>query len=258
VLRTVPTGNCTRFAAKPLTRGGTPVPVWLAALKREALPSLDLTGCPGMVVVAPHPDDETLGLGATISQLVSSGVNVQVVSVSDGGAARPNASLSEQIRMEVTRRHELRRATGVLGISAPMSLGLPDGQLADHEDKLTDLLEEILEGVAPRTWCAATWRGDGHPDHEAVGRAAAAACARTGVALLEYPVWMWHWASPGDPGVPWDRAYSVPATGRALSRKRRAAQCFRSQFASGTADSTPVLPPFVLQRLLAVGEVVFR
>ncbi|HSS26311.1 MAG TPA: PIG-L family deacetylase, partial [Mycobacterium sp.] len=71
-MRTIPIGNCTRFAAKPLTRGGTPVPVWLAALDREALPSLDLTGCRSLVVVAPHPDDETLGLGATIAQLVSS------------------------------------------------------------------------------------------------------------------------------------------------------------------------------------------
>jgi LmbE family N-acetylglucosaminyl deacetylase len=257
-LKNVPTGNCARLAAKPLTCGGTPVPVWLAALKLEALPPLDLSGCPGMVVVAPHPDDETLGLGATIAQLVASGVDVQMVSVSDGGAARPGASLSEQLRLETTRRHELRRATSVLGTSAPMSLSLPDGQLADHEDRLTDLLVEILGGVAHRTWCAATWRGDGHPDHEAVGRAAAAACARTGAALLEYPVWMWHWASPADPGVPWDRAYSVPASGWALSRKRLAAQCFRSQFEPGTADLAPVLPAFVLPRLLAVGEVVFR
>ena len=78
-MRTIPTSNCTRFAAKPLTRGGTPVPVWLAALDRGALPPLDLSGCPGLVVVAPHPDDETLGLGATIAQLVASGVDVQVV-----------------------------------------------------------------------------------------------------------------------------------------------------------------------------------
>ena len=257
-MRTIPTSNCTRFADKPLTRGGTPVPVWLAALDRGAPPRLDLTVCPGLVVVAPHPDDETLGLGATIAQLVSSGVDVQVVSVSDGGAARPGASLSERLRLEATRKHELRRATGVLGIAPPISLGLPDGRLADHEDDLTDTLAEILEGVAPGTWCAATWRGDGHPDHEAVGRAAAGACARTGVALLEYPVWMWHWASPSDPCVPWDRAYSVPVPGRALSRKRLAAQCFRSQFEAGTADAHPVLPAFVLQRLLAVGELVFR
>ena len=256
-MRTIPISNCTRFAAKPLTRGGTPVPVWLAALDRGALPPLDLSACPGLVVVAPHPDDETLGLGATIAQLVASGVDVQVVSVSDGGAARPGASLSERLRLETTRKHELRRATGVLGIAPPISLGLPDGRLADHEDGLTDTLVNILEDVAPGTWCAATWRGDGHPDHEAVGRAAAQACARTDVTLLEYPVWMWHWATPADPAVPWDRAYSVRASGRALDRKRRAAQCFRSQLEPIGADTTAVLPAFVLHRLLSVGEVVF-
>ena len=138
-----------------------------------------------------------------------------------------------------------------------MSLDLPDGQLTDYEEKLTDLLVEILEGAAVRPWCAATWRGDGHPDHEAVGRAAATACARTEAVLLEYPIWMWHWALPGDPAVPWDRAHSVPAPDWAAVRKHHAAQCFRSQFESSTA-STPVLPSFVLPRLMAVGEVVFR
>ncbi|HWF30472.1 MAG TPA: PIG-L family deacetylase [Mycobacterium sp.] len=257
-MRTIPTSNCTRFAAKPLTRGGTPVPIWLAALDRGAPPRLDLTGCPGLVVVAPHPDDETLGLGATIAQLVASAVDVRVVSVSDGGAARPGVSLSEQLRLEATRKHELRRATDVLGIGPPISLGLPDGRLADHERGLTDALANILDGVAPGTWCAATWRGDGHPDHEAVGRAAADACLRTGATLLEYPVWMWHWASPADPEVPWDRAYSAPLPAWALSRKRLAAHCFRSQLQAGAADSPPVLPAFVLHRLLAVGELVFR
>jgi LmbE family N-acetylglucosaminyl deacetylase len=254
-LRTAPAGNCARFAAKPLTRGGTPVPLWLAALDRGPLPPLDLTECPGLVVVAPHPDDETLGLGATTAQLVASGVDVQVVSVSDGGAA--GATLTDRTRLETTRRYELRRATGVLGTPPPLSLGLPDGQLADHEDRLAELLVEILEAAAPGTWCAATWRGDGHPDHEAVGRAAAEACARTGVALLEYPVWMWHWASPADSAVPWDRARSVRVSGWALDRKRHAAQCFRSQLAPIGAGTPPVLPAFVLQRLLAVGEVVF-
>jgi LmbE family N-acetylglucosaminyl deacetylase len=255
---TATTGNCARFAARPLTGSGTPAPVWMAALNREPLPALDLTGCQRLVVVAPHPDDETLGLGATIAQLAASGVDVQVVSVSDGGAAQPGAPLSQRARLEITRRHELLRATNLLRVSPPVSLGLPDGQLADYEESLTDVLVEILDSVAPGTWCAATWRGDGHPDHEAVGRAAAAACAHTGVALLEYPIWMWHWAHPSDPDLPWDHAYSVPASRWALDRKHRAAQCFRSQFEAVAPGSAPVLPTFVLPRLLAVGEVVFR
>jgi LmbE family N-acetylglucosaminyl deacetylase len=248
-------GNGARFAAMPLSGGGTPAREWLIP---KAQPALDLTECPGLIVVAPHPDDETLGLGAMTAQLAASGVDVQVVSVSDGGAADPDAPPSHRIRLESQRRSELLRATDVLGVRAPVSLGLPDGQLADHEDELVDLLTAILDEAAPRAWCAASWRGDGHPDHEAVGRAAAAACARTGSTLLEYPVWMWHWASPTDPAVPWARAYSVPMPTWAHDRKRLAAQCFRSQFEASAQGAAPVLPPFVLQRLLAVGELVFR
>jgi LmbE family N-acetylglucosaminyl deacetylase len=208
-------------------------------------------------VVAAHPDDETLGMGATIAQLVAEGVDVRVVSVSDGGAADPDATPWEQTRLEATRRHELRRAAEILKIPRPVSLGLPDGQLADHEDRLADLLADILDTTGAPPWCAATWRGDGHPDHEAVGRAAATACARTGATLLEYPIWMWHWAAPSDAAVPWEQARSVAVSGRAIARKRLAAQCFRSQFQPGVTGA-PVLPRFVLPRLLAVGELVFR
>jgi LmbE family N-acetylglucosaminyl deacetylase len=248
-------GNGARFAAMPLSGGGTPVQEWLIP---ETLPALDLTECPGLIVVAPHPDDETLGLGAMAAQLAASGVDVRVVSVSDGGAADPGAPPSLRTRLESTRRNELRRATGILGVPTPMSLGLPDGQLEYHEDGLTDALVEILDDAAPGSWCAATWRGDGHPDHETVGRAAAAACARSGATLLEYPVWMWHWASPTDPAVPWDHAYSVPVPTWARDRKHNAAQCFRSQFEASAQGAAPTLPAFVLQRLLAVGELVFR
>ncbi|BBZ45347.1 acetylglucosaminylphosphatidylinositol deacetylase [Mycobacterium parmense] len=250
-------GNCARFAAKPLVHGGTPAPLWVAGAALEALKPLDWAGCARLVVVAPHPDDETLGLGATCAQLAASGIDVQVVSASDGGAAVPGATPSERYRLETTRKHELARATDLLGVRPPTSLGLPDGELADHEDRLADLLTEIL-AATPGTWCAATWRVDGHPDHEAVGRAAATACARTGDTLLEYPVWMWHWATPADAAVPWERACAVRLSGWAVERKRRAARCYRSQFEPAPGESSPVLPAFVLQRLLAVGEVVFR
>lgn len=250
-MRTTPPTNGPRFAAVPLTGGGTSAQDWLTAGLR---PRLDLAGCTSLVVVAAHPDDETLGMGATIAQLVASGVTVQVVSVSDGGAARPDAPVSERVRLEAARRDELIGAASILGLGTPLSLGLPDGRLAEHEDHLAALLTGILAECAPGTWCAATWRGDGHPDHEAVGRAAATACAHTGVTLLEYPLWMWHWAMPDDPDVPWHRARSVPLEHWAVERKSQAAQCFRSQF--GSRD--PVLPPFILPRLLAVGEMVFR
>ena len=248
--------NSARFAARPLPGGGTPTHVWLGARRR--LPELDLAACPEIVVVGAHPDDETFGFGATSTMLAGMGVRVQVVSASDGGASHPGLSSAARYRLERVRRAELDRAVSALGLPAPISLGLPDGEIRDHEDRLADVLTEILAARPAGTWCAATWFGDGHPDHEAAGRAAAVAVGRTGAKLLEYPVWMWHWASPGDAAVPWERASEVPVTREALGRKEIAAQCFRSQFEPATLDAAPVIPPAVLRRLLAVGEVVFR
>ncbi|OBA80323.1 LmbE family protein [Mycobacterium sp. 1164966.3] len=256
--RACPTGNSARFAATPLSSPGTSARQWRDAHHELLLPQLDLAGCPALVLVAPHPDDETLGMGAMAAQLAASGVKVLVVSVSDGGAARPGTTPLQRMGLESTRRNELHSATAILGVNSVVSLGLPDGALAQHEDQLTDLLADILAGVARGSWCATSWRGDGHPDHEAVGRAAAKACAGTGAQLLEYPIWMWHWAAPHDPAVPWETAHRVPISRWAVERKRLAAQCFCSQFKTGADGSAPVLPEFVLERLLEVGEVVFR
>jgi LmbE family N-acetylglucosaminyl deacetylase len=248
------TGNCSRFADEPIAGGGTPSSAWQAGCRD--IEALDLGECEALVVVAPHPDDETLGFGATAASLRLRGVDVKVVAVSDGAAAYPGLSAVERRWLERDRREETERATRILGLDTPIWLGLPDGELAAHEDALADTLTELLEVAPAGAWCAATWRGDGHPDHEAVGRSAAAACARTSATLLEYPVWMWHWARPDDVDVPWHRMRRPTVDPGCVVRKRNAAMEFRTQLAPSAAGDDPILPAFVVRRLLAVGEMV--
>ena len=248
-------GNGARLAGRPVAGGGTPVRDWTAW--DRAFPELRLHDCPALLLVAPHPDDETLGFGATAATLQSRGIDVRVVSVSDGGGAYPDLSPLERTWLEQIRRSELFHATSHLGLRTPISLGLPDGKLCDHEMVLADTLNTLLSQLRPGAWCAATWRGDGHPDHEAVGRAAAVATQRAGAKLLEYPVWMWHWACPDDAAVPWHRMARVVPNAAAVVRKRVAAREFRSQLTGYATHADPVLPPLVLRRLLAVGEVAF-
>jgi LmbE family N-acetylglucosaminyl deacetylase len=250
-----PASNAARFAEVPIAQGGTPAHEWLEWGYR--FPPLPLDRCPGLVVVAPHPDDETLGFGGAAGAIAARGVDVHTVVASDGGAAWPDLSAQEQTRLERDRRDESRRAAALLGLRTPTFLGLPDGGLADQESRLADILTDMLTDCVAGTWCAATWRGDGHPDHEAVGRAAAVATSRTGAVLLEYPVWMWHWARPGDPAVPWQRASRVGLDPVAVERKQRATAVFRSQLDPDDGHD-PIVPPHVLSRLRSVGEVVFR
>lgn len=255
-MRAAELGNASRFAARPLDSGGTPIDDWLA--NPPELPTLDTSECPGLILVAPHPDDETLGFGSTAAMLRARGVGVQVVSVSDGGRGYPGLSPLERTWLERDRRAEVALAARELGLPPPIHLGLPDGELGAQEATLTALLTDLLESDARGSWCAATWSGDGHPDHEAVGRAAIAASAAVGRVLLEYPVWMWHWAHPGDPGVPWHRLFAMPTDGAAHECKRRAIEAHASQVAGWEPGVDPALPAFAVRRLLSVGEVAFR
>lgn len=249
-------GNQARFAARPIEGRGTPLRDWLDW--ERSFPYLDLDDCPALLIVAPHPDDETLGLGATAASLRSRGVAVHVVVVSDGAVAYPRLSPLERRWLASDRRIEMRRAAAMLGLPAPVELGMPDGELAQCHTEITARLVELLSEFEATPWCAATWRGDGHPDHEAVGRAAVEAATEVGATVLGYPVWMWHWARPDDPDVPWHRLVRVPLDNSSLARKQHAINVFESQLRPAEPDLEPILPPWVVQRLLGVGEVVFR
>jgi len=99
--------------------------------------------------------------------------------------------------------------------------------------------------LARATHCFAPWEFDGHPDHDATGRAAAIACARTETALVRYPVWAWHWAMPED--LPWADARRIPLDDAALAAKLEAIAAYHSQIAP-LAGAPVVLPPDVLAR----------
>jgi LmbE family N-acetylglucosaminyl deacetylase len=247
-----PTTNGARLAARPIVEGGTTVEDWTGWQRH--FPPLDLDGCPALVLVGAHPDDETLGLGGTAALLRDRGVEVQVVAATDGEAAYSDDDGGRHELAKV-RRDELVAAASRLGLPKPIFLAVPDGRVASHEQRLSVRLSAVLAGFDRGAWCAATWRADGHPDHEAVGRAAAVAAKSTGAVFIEYPIWMWHWAIPDDAAVPWHRARRVPLTTAQLSTKADAMQCFASQLQDG--DRPALLTPEVVQRQMAVGEIVF-
>ena len=69
-------GNTARFAAQPLSGGGTGGR--LVDARRE-LPVLDLSSCPEIVVVAAHPDDETSASVRRRRMLAAAGVPVGAI-----------------------------------------------------------------------------------------------------------------------------------------------------------------------------------
>ncbi|MEV0354972.1 PIG-L deacetylase family protein [Nocardia sp. NPDC050697] len=230
---------------------GTPTVTWqpLVAGLPVAEPEID-----ALVLVAPHPDDEVLGLGALTAALTGRGVPVTIIAVTDGDASHPGSPTHTPAALAELRRRESAAAAAVLGVTDIVHLGLPDGAVTDHEDRLTELLAPHLPAGAT---VAVPFHADGHPDHEATARAAAAAAR--GLPLLEYPIWLWHWSHPGDPDIDWTRARRLPATPGQAERKRRAVAAFASQIAPLSAHPADraVLPAHILARLLDLDEVVF-
>lgn len=183
-----------------------------------------------IVVVAPHPDDEVLACGGLLSMLCRAGDEQReslIVAVTDGDASHPGSQSWPRERLLRERPAETRRALQRLGLSGEtLRLALPDGGVPARRDALCRRLESVLR--AGDVVCT-TWRMDGHPDHEATGKAAATACARIGARLLEVPVWAWHWAAPGDARLPWQRAARLLLDPMAQRAKRAAVQQFQSQ-----------------------------
>ena len=63
------------------------------------------------------------------------------------------------------------------------------------------------------------------------------------IALLEIPVWTWHWASPDDSRVPWSRARRIVLDTDTHARKLHAVEAFRSQLEPDAATGrAPILP----------------
>jgi LmbE family N-acetylglucosaminyl deacetylase len=93
-----------------------------------------------LLVISPHPDDETLGAGGLIQRVLDAGGAVKVVFMTSGdgfpaGVAMARHTLTPTARDYRTygrlRQEEAKRALGVLGVSAKdiMFLGFPDGGL---------------------------------------------------------------------------------------------------------------------------------
>jgi LmbE family N-acetylglucosaminyl deacetylase len=230
---------------------GTAESTWRRWLVECDWPPLDLTQASGrrVVVIAAHPDDEILGVAGIMMRLRDIGCPLVVVWATDGEASHPQSTVFTSGELAALRREESRRALAVLDIepSASHHLGLPDGGLAAHAPALRSALGQV---IAAGDVVLAPWEGDGHPDHEAAGAAALALAPDA----WRYPIWMWHWAQPGDPGVPWPRVRAV-ATADPAAKSAAIAEFATQVRPIGPAPGdAAVLPPHILDRFARPSE----
>lgn len=211
---------------------GTDEALWLGSAVLESATRLDLSPFNQLVVVAAHPDDESLGAGGLLAAATGQGLFVTVVIATLGEASHPASTTHVPQDLKTIRRAEVLLALeSVAPTAAAQVLGLPDGLLGAHLPELTDAIVRVAAGgrvshLSGGTLIVAPWRGDGHPDHRAAGEAAAAAAHTAGATLLEYPIWAWHWAVPD--GLPAELV-RLDLDDAQAGAKRRAIGSHRSQ-----------------------------
>ena len=229
---------------------------WLAAAPPPTVQLDDLLAASErLVVVSPHPDDEVLACGGLITLHARRGGEVAIAAVTDGEASHRDDPRWSATFLADARRIERRRGLVRLGLpDDPVTrLALPDGGVEAHRDTLARSLRALLR---PTDCVIATWRLDGHPDHDASGAAAARACVESGCRLLEAPVWMWHWSAPDDPRVPWARLRALALPPDAQAAKAAALAEHATQLTTRGHDA-PVLGPAILARAARGAEYFF-
>jgi LmbE family N-acetylglucosaminyl deacetylase len=234
---------------------GTTELEWSGWLESRPWPSLDLASVSSrrVCVLAAHPDDEILGAAGLLMRLVAAGTAITLVWATDGEASHPDSTAMTPTELASLRRSESTRALSRLGVE-PESvhyLGLPDGGLTAHS---TQLRQDLAAIVDPEDVLVTPWSGDGHPDHEA----AAEAARGLGAEHIHYPIWMWHWGTPGDERVPWDRIHVVPVDD--VAAKASAINEFASQVRpiGPSPNDAAILPPHVVARFLRPVEWFLR
>jgi LmbE family N-acetylglucosaminyl deacetylase len=196
----------------------------------------------GLLVIAPHPDDETLGAGGTIARCAAAGLPVTILTV----AAHMPPLYSEAVHRQTVS--EARKAHGLLGASDSRFLDFPAVFVRDKPvAELNGAIAAVVAEVAPRiVLCPYP---DRHVDHRAIFDAAMVASRPVGpgvgiglVAAFE-TLSETHWNAPHiEPNFTPNWVVDISET---IERKMAALACYESQ-----------IPPFPGARSLEAARAL--
>ncbi|MEI4801967.1 bacillithiol biosynthesis deacetylase BshB2 [Bacillus sp. NPDC077411] len=134
-----------------------------------------------VLVVFPHPDDESFAAGGTIRQYRNNGVPVTYACGTLGQMGRNMGKnvFANRETIPSIRKRELEEACQAMGIEDLRLLGFHDKTLEFEDvDFVADKIEEVIRDVNPSLIITFYPEHGVHPDHNAFGRAAVRAVER--------------------------------------------------------------------------------
>ncbi|MEX1236209.1 MAG: PIG-L family deacetylase [Roseovarius sp.] len=214
-----------------------------------------------LVVLAPHPDDESLGCGALLAR-VFAGAGAHVICLTDGSASHPNSAQWPAARLAARRRAELEAAIMCLGGTASdlTWMGLRDAELyrLDPARMATDLLP-IVDACGARHILAPAAE-DHHEDHKVVAEVAKVMRRlRPDWTFYSYPVWC-RWDDPEFDRAVLGRNPIHLNTDQWRVQKRAAIGSHLSQLGKVVLDDPDgfVLPTEMIEKFVNADEIFWR
>lgn len=217
----------------------------------------------GILIIAPHADDETLGCGGLIAAQARAGQPIDIVFLTDSAASHPGHPRLSPTELGRRRHDEAVAAAAVLGVRAERLhfLNLPDSTLdklpAERRRDTVARLTDFIRTLRP-VGVFAPYRAGGSTEHTAAFDVAAEALAAAGGGtLLEYPIWAWSYPPRLLPRLGHPEGNFRFALGALRAVKMRALACHRSQIEPTAPWVQPVLPPSLSRACCGPREFFF-
>lgn len=220
------------------------------------------------LILAPHPDDESLGCGGLISYLTSHDRQVKVIFTTDGSASHLNSKEYPKDKLSALRKKEAIEALQILGVEAGQISfynGKDSGLEAKDEEgffKYVELLHRDIVDFEPEL-ILVPYELDPHRDHRATWQMLIAATENlTGVVpiIWEYPIWLYQNAAAGD--LPLLKSGELKALDiiEHIQQKQLAISAHRSQTTDLISDDPSgfrLLPEMIANFIDAEGKEYF-
>lgn len=238
---------------------------WRRAEGADVVSLEALSGGRGIVILAPHPDDESLGCGGLLAAAAERRIPCRVVLITDGSRSHPGSATWSPARLATLRMMEMKAALKRLGHDSRslVALDFADG-FAPGDGAAAEAAAERIVAVAKgidASAIMATWAEDPHHDHQATAAMAGLAAERmaSDVRRYAYPVWT-RTRPPDDMIDPRGLTPLRLPIADHLAAKRAAIACHRSQLGLVVEDDPAgfVLDPEFVERFLQPFELFIR
>lgn len=135
------------------------------------LSELGINSSSKLLVVTPHPDDETAYMGGFLHKASKLGAHVKLICATAGEKSTLRNGLKPQDDLGSRRSYELERAVNIIGINDLEILKFGDSTLHEYVDDLTKYLRAIFNQYTPNLILTLEPNGIyGHPDHIALSQ----------------------------------------------------------------------------------------